>query len=297
MKNTFKIFGIIVLTAVITFALVFTGCSDSDDDDDNSNNSNNGSGGEVISILNADVYYYDYDTESFLLLPSNFSGKVTIWIGSERIEMEEEVGNITGSKLSFTLPDIPAVIASKGMTSADMFEDGYTETWGDTTEVFTVTSKPVFNPTDAKILFGDGLSVKLSRNDWNGVDYVSVSTGQVMSYYYSDKAVTISGTYNTTRKETRVYTQNYWDSQTQENKQRTVTDIYTTNRIDTYSCILKKGWNAVYNTRSYNQSPPNNDDENGSTRTYTYTSTYSTSPGNAVDWKWVYGLDLYDYYY
>jgi len=244
MKNRVKLFGIIALAAVMTFALVFTACPDSSNDDNNDN-----PGGGVPNVQNVQVYNEDGTSYTG-------SGKVSMYIYGESIEMEEEVGNITNGKLSLTLPDIPASIVNKGITFA--FVDSYTDTDGDFTVVNTVISEPNVSQADAKYLVSGDFDVRLANNDWSRLGYGSVSTNQYVLYLYCDKAVTVSGVYNSTR----VYTSSLL--------------TVTYNNISTWSCSVNKGWNVVYVIGS--------DTDDG----LTYISTISTSPvGNATDFKWI----------
>jgi len=273
MKKTIKLLGIIALVAVIAFTLVFTTCdngsggnnNNSNQDNQNDSSGNGGNGGNnntggVTSAKSVQVYNENGT-------PYTGSGKVSMlifWEGKETYEesiaMEEEVGNITNGKLSFTLPDIPTSIANKGVTFADLYRDSY-GAGGGITIVHTVKSKPNVSSADAKFLMGDDdFEVSLANNDEGWLAYYSVSTDQYVMYLYSDKACTISGVYN----ETIVFTSSSYS------------DTY--NNIQTWSCSFNKGWNAVYMTDSYT--------ENGSTSTSI--GTISTSPiGNATDFKWV----------
>jgi len=244
MKNVLKTFGIIALAAIMTFALVFTGCPDNnsdDDSDDNNGSNNNGSNnnpGGVTSAQNVQVYNKNGT-------PYTGSGKVIMYGIS--FEMEEEVGNITNGKLSFTLPDISASIANKGDTFADWFIYSYTDNLG------FLKSIPNVSPADAKNLASGGFGVSLANNDEGELSYYSVSTDQAVWYIYSDKACTISGVYSTTEPST-----------------------HTRNRIETWSCSFNKGWNTVYQTFSYN--------ENTNTSISTVST---SPIGNATDWKWI----------
>jgi len=113
MKNLVRLFGLIAIVAVITFALVFTGCKDDDEDEEDG-----GSGGAVSGIsslvLSGQVYGED---------DSQFKGNLNIsgvynWYGDV---VNIGTGRITNGVLNYTIGTPP----NSSLTSYRDYEDGY----------------------------------------------------------------------------------------------------------------------------------------------------------------------------
>jgi len=255
MKNLVKLLGIIVLAAVIGFAI--TACSNGGDDGDSSDSSDiSGNNGSAINPQGANVYLGE---DSSFPAPTIYAD-VYMYIEGDDFEMliPTPIGKITNGKLSFTLPDVSAY-ADNGYLLAEEFFDysepeGYTETGEYGTTTVTKNTMEVNIPQDAKALVCEiGFSHE-GKEYWLG--YGNETT--VASPFYVNKPGTLKGEF------TEVY------------NSYTITDASTNH---TQNCTFTAGWNVIYTTWT---------DINKST----YTHNMSTNPpANAANMRWIASID------
>jgi len=166
--------SLLVLMAIV---LVFTTCGG--EENDNTSNAE-------IKVQGKDVYDFE---DGGKLLSSSINEKVIMVVGGKgNYIYEQEVGNITNGKLSFTLPDLSAIIANgEQLDTGKLYRGNYEA-----------------NPPDAKYLVDciedwtllyfkpdDGDKYMLFYGDFDNVDtYEGIGL-----YLYLDKPATVKGTF------------------------------------------------------------------------------------------------------